>query len=148
MCPICTVTVIAGLGVSRLLGIDDIISSLWIGGLILSFSFVTINWIVKRWPKFKILDSRFKIPFIAAMYLLVLIPLFLNHSIGILRNRLWGIDKIILGVIIGSVVFLVGTWADKKVRRVKGKQLFPFQKVIFPTVALIITSLVFYFITR
>ncbi len=146
MCPVCTVTVIAGLGISRLLGIDDMVTSIWIGGFILSFSFVTINWIAKKWPKLSI--EKYKLPIIILMYLLVLIPLKLNGSIGISRNILWGIDKIILGISIGSAAFLTGAWADKKVRKVKGKQLFNFQKVVFPVLALIISSLIFYFVTK
>ena len=146
MCPVCTVTVIAGLGLSRLLGIDDVITSLWIGGFILSFSFITINWIDKKWPKISI--NKYQFPIIALMYLLVLVPLKLNGSIGIALNTLWGIDKILLGTVIGSVVFLIGIWADKRVRKVKGKQLFIYQKVVFPVIALIISSLVFYFLTK
>ena len=82
------------------------------------------------------------------MYLLVLVPLKLNGSIGIARNTLWGIDKILLGTGVGSIIFLIGIWADKKVRKVKGKQLFIYQKVAFPVFALIITNLIFFFITH
>ncbi|MCX6704477.1 MAG: hypothetical protein NTZ07_03490 [Candidatus Woesebacteria bacterium] len=146
VCPVCTVAVIAGLGVSRALGIDDIVTSIWIGGLILSASFWLIDWMQKKWPKLKIVN--YKLLIVASMYLLVLIPLKLDQAIGIVLNRLWGIDKIILGVAIGSVTFLTGMWADRKVRKIKGKQLFIYQKVIFPILALIVTSLIFYFITR
>ena len=146
MCPVCTVTVIAGLGISRLLGIDDLITSIWIGAFILSFSFITINWIAKKWPK---LNSKYyHYPTIILMYLFVLVPLKLGHIIGILRNTLWGIDKIVLGIFAGSAVFLIGIWADKNVRQIKGKQLFIYQKVVFPVLGLIISSVVFYFITR
>ena len=152
VCPVCTVAVIAGLGVSRALGIDDIVSSIWIGGLILSISFWLIDWVKKKKWLSKVMDKRakFLINFstVILMYLLVLIPLRLNHSIGILRNRLWGIDKIVLGALIGSVAFLAGMWADRKIREIKGKQLFNFQKVVFPVLALVITSLFFYFITK
>jgi len=85
---------------------------------------------------------------IILMYLLVLIPLKLDHSIGILRNRLWGIDKVILGTAIGSIAFLTGMWVDRKIKKVKGKQLFIYQKVVFPVLGLIISSLVFYFVTK
>ena len=159
MCPVCTVTVIAGLGISRLLGIDDVISSVWIGGLILSLSFITIDWLEKsKWRekiygwvcKFKCGMTEFqalKFWVIFLMYLLVIIPLLLNHTIGIKGNTLWGIDKILLGIIAGSAAFLIGIWADKKVRKERdGKQLFHFQKVVFPVLGLIIASLVFYFI--
>jgi hypothetical protein len=147
MCPICTVTVIAGLGISRLLGIDDLITSLWIGAFILSFSFVSIDWINKKWPKLKV--ETWKLVIFVLMYLLVLIPLKLNHSIGIALNKLWGVDKIILGTFIGSVVFLIGVWADKKARRANGgKQYFIYQKVAFPVLALIIASVFFFFVTK
>lgn len=146
MCPVCTVTVVAGLGISRLFGIDDVITSVWIGGFILSFSFITIDWINKRWPKTKI--DNWKFLFIVLMYLLVLVPLKFNGSIGIAKNTLWGIDKILFGTIAGSAAFLIGIWADKKLREVRGKQLFNFQKVAFPVLALIIISLVFYFINK
>jgi hypothetical protein len=146
MCPICTVTVIAGLGLSRLLGIDDLITSIWIGAFILSFSFVTIDWIKKKWPKLP--TTYYQLPTFVLIYLLVLIPLKLNHSIGIPKNTFWGIDKIILGTFIGSVVFLIGVWADKYQRRKFKKIFFPFQKVVFPVSILIITSLVFYFVMK
>ena len=145
MCPVCTVTVIAGLGLSRILGIDDLITSIWIGGFILSFSFVTINWINKKWPRLSI--DNFRFPIIALVYLLVLVPLKWNGSIGIFQNTLWGIDKILLGTIVGSIVFLIGIWADKKVCKIKGKQFFIYQKVVFPVLALILASVVGFILT-
>ena len=146
MCPVCTVTVIAGLEISRLLGIDDLVTSIWIGAFILSFSFVTLEWINKRWPKIEI--NKYTYPFIVLMYLLVLVPLKWTGSIGIARNTFWGIDKIILGTVIGSIVFLIGVWADKIQRKKFEKIFFPFQKVIFPVVGLIIVSVVFFFATK
>ena len=146
MCPVCTVTVIAGLGLSRLLGIDDVVTSLWIGGFILSFSFITIDWIRKRWPQLKI--ENWKLIIYASAYLFVLIPLKLAHTIGIYRNSLFGVDKVVLGIFVGSVVFLAGVWADKFQRKKFPKIFFPFQKVIFPVLSLLITSSIFYIITK
>jgi len=161
VCPVCTVAVIAGLGVSRELGVDDIVTSIWIGGLILSASFWTIDWIEKSKWREKIYkhvckfrcgmteNQALKFWTILLMYLLVFIPLFFTHTIGIAGNTLWGIDKIVLGTGVGSVMFLVGTWIDKTVRKDRdGKQLFQFQKVVFPVVSLIIASVVFYFLTK
>ena len=141
MCPVCTVTVIAGLGISRLLGIDDLVTAIWIGGLILSLSFITINWISKKWPKLK--SKYYYFPTFVLMYLFVLIPLKLDGTIGIVRNTMWGVDKIILGITIGSAALLLGALVDKY-QRVKFKKIFfPYQKVVFPVLALIISSLVF-----
>ncbi len=136
MCPVCTVTVIAGLGISRLLGIDDLITSIWIGAFILSFSFVTINWINKKWPKLKI--GNWKLAIIALMYILALLPLAKAPTIS----------RILYGTVVGSVVFLAGVYADKFQRKKYARIFFPFQKVVFPVLALLITSLIFYFVTK
>lgn len=146
MCPVCTVTVIAGLGISRLLGIDDLITSTWIGGFILSFSFVMINWMDKKWPKLMV--NKYKLPIIILMYLLVIIPLKWNGSIGIARNTFWEVDKIILGIFFGSAAFLAGAFADKYQRTKYKKIFFPFQKVVFPVITLIILSVIFFFATK
>lgn len=161
VCPVCTVAVVAGLGVSRQLGVDDIVTSIWIGGLILSASFWTIDWIEKSKFREKIYkhickfkcgmteNQALKFWTILIMYGLVFVPLFFTHTIGIPGNTFWGIDKIIFGTVVGSVIFSAGMWADRSVRKARdGKQLFLFQKVVFPVLGLIISSLVFYLVTK
>ena len=48
MCPVCAVAVGVGLGLSRWLKIDDAISGLWIGALIVSLSFILAKWTKKN----------------------------------------------------------------------------------------------------
>ena len=79
------------------------------------------------------------------MYALGLLPLWYGGIVGHPFNVILGIDKILFGTALGSIFFLVGMWADKKVRQIKGKQLFPFQKVVFPVLALAIISLIINF---
>src|SRR3972149_2875924 len=143
VCPICTVAVAAGRGLSRWLGIDDAVTSIWIGGLVLSSSFWLIDFLRKKKPEFSI--SKFQFPIIFLMYAIVILPLWSAGIIGHPFNTILGIDKILFGTTVGSVFFLLGIWADKKVRAIKGKQLFPFQKVVFPVVLLAIISLLLYF---
>lgn len=146
-CPVCTVAVIAGLGLSRWLGIDDTVSGVWIAGIILASSFWLANWLEKKFKlrsKFKYLSWAVIIP----MYLLVFIPLKVMGITGHPFNTLLGIDKLILGALVGSIVYPFGIWADKKVRKIKGKQLFNFQKVVFPVALLLISSLVLWIITK
>lgn len=133
MCPVCTVTVVAGLGISRWLGIDDLLTSIWIGGFVLSFSFIFYDWLIKKWPKFK---SEYGIYItVVLMYLFALLPLYKAPTI----------KRILYGTAIGSVVFLLGVYADKY-QRVKFKKIFfPFQKVVFPVVMLIIATAIMYF---
>lgn len=144
ICPVCTVAVVAGLGLSRWLGVDDTVSGIWIGGVILSTSFWLADWLKKKnvtFPYLAIIAA-------AIMYATVLIPLKFTNIIGHPFNTLWGVDKLILGTLVGSAVFLAAVFADRKIREIKGKQLFIFQRVIFPVGALAIVSLVFYFVTK
>lgn len=146
VCPICTVAVGAGLGVSRALGVDDTVTSVWIGGLILSSSFWIIDLIKKKKPEFPILNFQFAIIFL--MYLIVIFPLYWSKIIGLPFNQIMGVDKILFGTLVGSIVFLVGMWIDKMQRKKYGKQFFQYQKVVFPLTSLIITSAVLYLVTK
>jgi len=165
VCPICTVAVGAGLGLSRWLGIDDAVSSIWIGGLILSSSFWLTDWLKKK--KIKALEKPFfakevdayldektlkqyssiavNAAVIILMYVAVLIPLKMSKIIGHPYNTIIGVDKILFGTALGSIMFLIGMGIDKKIRQIKGKQLFQYQKVFFPVVSLVITSFLLYY---
>lgn len=142
VCPICTVAVCASLGLSRWLGVDDTITGLWIGGLNISLIIWTIDWLNKKNVRFygrKILTTAF-------YYTAILWPLYHYDFIGIVTNKLWGIDKLLLGIIIGSAGFLLGVLLYVYLKKKNnGQAYFPFQKVLMPVGVLIILSLIFYF---
>jgi len=137
MCQICTLAVGAGLGLSRWFGVDDTVSGVWIGGLIFSSSLWFYSWISKKYPKLH--TTFYMLLTTTLMYTLSLLPLIWA---GILTNRL------VIGITTGSITFLLGIWADKKVRKIKGKQLFNFQKVVFPVAFLLISSIIVWIITK
>lgn len=147
VCPICTVAVAGGLGLSRYFGIDDSVIGIWSGGLMVSLTLWTVDWLSKRsWKFLEKVNEKTRI--IASFLFWVLLtypPLFATGVIGHPFNTILGIDKLVFGSILGFVSFLLGVWADKKVRGIKGKQLFNFQKVVFPVLSLTIFSLVLYF---
>lgn len=150
VCPVCTVAVGAGLGISRALGIDDAVTSVWIGGLIISISFWTVSWIENK--KIKLLkdlkNSTLTLASIALWAILTIFPLYTLKYIGRPLNALFGVDKIILGTIIGSVMFFAAVFTDKKLRSIYGKQFFNYQKVVFPVIFLLVSSLIMYFVTK
>jgi hypothetical protein len=145
VCPICTFAVGAGIGLSQYFGIDDSITGLWCGGLTVSFIIWTINWLDKK-------NIRFfgrKILIFIGYYILLFIPLFQRHLIGHDLNKLWGLDKIVLGIIIGSIAFYLGSLSYNILKKHHGdRAYFPFQKVVMPVLPLIILSFIFYFITK
>ncbi|MCX6724149.1 MAG: hypothetical protein NT155_03215 [Candidatus Staskawiczbacteria bacterium] len=141
ICPLCVVAVGAGLGLSRWLGVDDVVSSIWIGALLVSLSVWTIIWLKKK---------NWVFPFsgvviFLAYYLLTLVPLYYSDIVGHPLNKIWGIDKIIFGSAVGTAVFLLAMLLHKFLKnKNNGKSFFPYQKVVFPVAALLLTSIIFY----
>jgi hypothetical protein len=147
VCPVCVIAVGAGLGLSEYLGIDDTIAGVWIGGLMVALIIWTINWLNKKNYPFGNKDIRDII--VAILYYgLTFWPLWSQNLIGHPANRLWGVDKLILGTIIGSLGFLFATLSYDRMKAKRGRAHFPFEKVALPVGALIILSLIFYFLTR
>ena len=144
VCPVCTIAVGAGVGLSRWLGIDDTIAGVWIGGLTISVSLWTINWLRKKNINFK----GMPLLTILGYYALLVLPLYFSKIIGHPYNTFWGLDKLVLGIIIGSIFFLLGAWGYNLIKQKKGKAYFPFQKVVMPILPLIALSIIFYFLTK
>lgn len=144
-CPVCTVAVGAGVGLSRYLGIDDTVTGVWVGGLTISMIMWTINWLRSKNKTFKF-D---KIIIALVYYLLIVVPLTYSDIIGHPLNRLFGIDKLLLGIVFGSLIFLLsGEFYNRLKERNDGHAHFPFEKVVIPVSSLVLLSLVFYFITK
>jgi len=150
VCPICTIAVGAGVGFSRWLGIDDAITGLWVGGLIVSLIYWTIDWLKKKSLKFK-WSNIFVIIF---WYLIIVLPLYFTGMIGHAQNKLFcfcgfNIDKLLFGIISGSFGFWFGASRYYYLKeKNQGRAYFPFQKVVMPIIPLIILSIIFYFLTK
>lgn len=145
ICPLCTFAVGAGIGLAQYLGIDDTITGIWIGGLVVSLIAWTVYWLDKKNVHFY---GR-KISITIIYYGITIIPLYYYGIMGHTLNKMWGIDKILLGIIIGSVVFLSGIIAHGQMKKNNhDKAYFPFQKVIMPVLPLIILSIIFYCLTK
>jgi hypothetical protein len=145
ICPVCTVAVGAGIGLSRWLGIDDTITGLWVGGLMVLLITWTLEWFEKKNIRFK---GR-EIITALGYYVLVIAPLYYMDILAHPLNTLWGVDKLALGIGIGSLVFFGGArWYEAMKKANGGHAYFSFQKVVMPVAPLLILSAAFYFITR
>ena len=64
-------------------------------------------------------------------------------------NKIFGVDKIFLGIIIGSLLLLSASYLDKFLRKQnQGKMFVSHQKMIVAVGLLIIFSLIFYLIIQ
>jgi len=144
VCPVCVVGVSAGLGLARWLRIDDTITGLWIGGLTIAMVMWTIEWFNKKNIRFW---GRDILTFIV-YYATVIWPL---HSIEVIGNQyhtIWGMDKLILTIFIGSIAFFGFEKWYRAMRAKNGKSLFRYQKVVWAWLPLVALSIFFFFLTR
>jgi len=147
VCPICTVAVGAGVGFSRWLGIDDTITGLWVGGLIVSMISWTESWLEKKNIRFR---GRIYAN-VLGYYVLVVLPLYYAGIIGNPLNTLCacGLDKLLFGIIAGSLAFWFGaSWYFYLKEKNNGHAYFPFQKVVMPIFPLLVLSAIYYFLTK
>ena len=145
VCPVCTVAVGAGLEGARLLGVDDVITGIWAGGLTLSLFLWTAGWLKNH--GIKTVFWQLIVPFIFYYALLGMVYLMPNVHFG--AHALWGIDKFLLGIIIGTICFWAGArWYVSIKRNNGGHAQFTFQKVVIPISFLLIATVVFWFITK
>lgn len=150
MCPICTIAAGTGVVIFRNMGIDDSITGTWIGGLLMSTSMWTVNWLDKKNIKFW--GKNFLVG--AIYYATVLIPFYQKNMIsksifGAHYQTLFGVDKLVLGIALGSIFFVVGASAYNVIKKNNGGHAhFPFEKVVLPISPLLILTIIFYFLTR
>jgi len=144
VCPLCTVAIGAGVGLSRWLGVDDLISGVWIGGLMVSIIFWTLDWLNKK-------KITFKLRWLAVssiFYLFLIIPFYFTGIMGHPANKFFGMDRLLFGTIVGSLVFWFAVYLHERLKkRNNGKSFFPYQKIVIPVASLIISSLILYLIT-
>ena len=144
VCPICTAAVAGGLGISRWLGIDDSVVGLWIGALVVSASLLLANIFEKKWPQ---LPAKRAMSLI--MFALFFLPiLWLIGVIGLPGNTLMGVDKILLGIGFGGLIFFLAVVLDTYLKKINdGKVIIYYQTVIIPVFLLSLASFIFYLIT-
>jgi hypothetical protein len=145
--------VVAGLGISRQLGLDDSVIGVWIGACLVVLVIMTNNFMEKRNWKFPFRNTIIALSYIVFMgisfkYFQVIGSVGMNPRTFF--DSTWLIaDKVVVSSICGALVLMGSSilyqWLKEKNN---GKAHFPFEKVVLPIVFLTLTSLVFHLITR
>lgn len=146
VCPVCTIAVGGGVLLSRYLGVDDLIIGVWVGGLVFSLGLWMATYIKKEFIK----GQRWILTLV--FWGLTVWGLEKAGFVGHPISKIFGFDKLLLGMILGSIAFLVGYGIDGFMRRHNkkeaGKALFPYQKVVMPLTLLIIMTSVSFLILK
>ena len=148
VCPVCTIAIGAGLEGMRMLGVKDVITGIWAGGLTVSLIGWTANYMrrhnVKGWFWY-LLNVLVYVGLLAGVYF---VPRG-NPIVKWWENCMWGIDQFLLGSLVGAVVFiLMELWYMHIKRKNGGHAWFPFQKVVMPFVGLAVATGIFWLIIK
>lgn len=142
-CAVCVVAIGGGLGISRALGIDDSMTGVWIGALLLAIALFCTNWLKNKWPKF----SYAALASFAATYLFT-IPFFFIFDLFTLGGKIFGLSRLLFGMIVGTAFLSIGLYTENALRNLQNdrRAFFPFQKVVVPLVFLILATLLMWFL--
>ena len=78
----------------------------------------------------------------------IYLPVLIAGASGSVINKVYWINKILLGSLIGSLIALLGFWVHMFIKKINGKVLFPFQGIALTLFLLFIGSIGIYFLTR
>ena len=148
VCPVCTIAIGAGLEGMRVLGVKDVLTGIWAGGLTVSLIGWTANYMRKhnvKNPIWYLLNAIVYTALLAGVYF---VPAD-NPIVKWWENCMWGMDQFLLGVLVGAVTFvLMELWYVRIKKNNGGHAQFPFQKVVMPFLGLLFMTGVFWSIIR
>lgn len=156
-CPLCTAAAAGGVAIARFYGVDDSIVGLLLGAAIVSSALWFGKWMKKK-------DYGIKIPefiLVLASFLVFAIPFYYGGLItnfemvksmpehhSMLGLGALGIDKLLFGMIIGSLAIWGAFALSDSIKKKRGKVLWDYQGLSFMIITLIILSLIFWLITK
>jgi len=136
-CPVCIVTVGGGMLIAKKLGVDDLLVSVWISAL---------NTAIAFWLAPKLRYKIFKNPYILALILLITTLTYFQFTgqLSSTANQVLGLNKIILGQVSGLIIMIIGNFIYAFTKKKNGnKTLFPYARVVFPLISVIIVTFFF-----
>jgi len=160
-CPLCTTGAAVGVGLTRAYGVDDSIVGVFLGALVVSSALWFNKWLKKK------VDFPLQELLVIIISLLSLAVPFYQFGIitnfemtksmpeyhgmtglGILGLSQFGADKLLFGMIIGTLL-LWGVFAfSDYIKKKRGAVLWPYQGLSFMAITLALLSLVFWSLTR
>ncbi|KKQ48285.1 MAG: hypothetical protein US68_C0038G0006 [Candidatus Shapirobacteria bacterium GW2011_GWE1_38_10] len=127
-CPLCVAGTAFGITLTRLLGVDDSITGIWIGALLGAISFWTYMAIVSKLKKGSI--SWLKPTVYLAIFASTLWS-FYKFGLIIKMEKMFGLDKLTFGILVGGAAFYLVEIINNLIVKIKGKSLFPYQRIAF-----------------
>jgi len=137
-CPLCVAGAGAGLSLSRVLGIDDSITGVWMAAFLGAMSF----WV----------DNSIKKTYIPLQKLVIYVAIFVTtvfsfYKFGLINEHnglVYNLPKLTFGIITGGVLLFLVDKTNEAIKQKNGKVLFPYQSIVFMMGSMIILSIGIY----
>ncbi len=141
-CPLCTAATGAGVVIAERYGIDNAITGLWVGAFIISTA-LWFDRILKKKYSFPLQSATISISAI----ILTVVPFYFA---GMFSNpvTILGMDRLLFGIIAGSVLSFAGTEFSIRIKNTRGKVLFPYQTIVLVVFTLAATSVIFQYLIK
>ena len=134
-CPLCTAGAVAGLFLSRWLGIDDSITGVWMAAFLAASSLWAANSLKKKYiPGQNTLI--YLAVFASTIWSFYAFKLVSEHA-----GLIMGIPKLIFGMWAGGILFYFVDILNLAIKKVRGKSLFPYQSIVFSLDSMLFLSL-------
>lgn len=142
-CPLCVAGAGVGLTLSRWIGVDDSITGLWMGAFLGAMSFWLYSSLIKKIKKPHLIWLK------PAIYILIFassIWSFYKFNLVLRMGRMFGLDKLTFGIIVGGVSFYLVDLINNLIIRKKGKTLFSYQRIVTGLGSIFLLSLIDYYL--
>ena len=138
-CPLCVAGAGVGLTLSRLLGIDDSITGVWIAAFLGAVAFWTETALIK--------DKELKLTLRPLIYIGIFVATiwsFYKFNLIVKHGEIFGLDKLTFGMLVGGVAFYLVDIIDDLIIKKKGKVFFPYQRIIVSLGTILLLSIGMY----
>ena len=142
-CAVCTVAVGASLEIARRMGVDDGVVGVWAGAFLLLLGYWTLKWMDKKNWHFKARDFV-----VLTSSVLMILFVYISELVYTPKAILvFWVDPFLFATICGALVLHYSSEFYQWMKRKNGGHAhFPFEKVVVPVVALILTAKLFAYI--
>lgn len=145
VCPVCTFATIGAVGLCRWLKIDDLLSGVWLGAFLISFSLWLSSFLKKR----KILFPFQTLIIVFFIYLLTIYSFYYFDILGHPFNKIYNIDKLLFGIFSGTFCLGISIGLHQILKKKnKNKSFFPFQKIVIIFSFLSVLTLTFHYLFK
>lgn len=138
-CPLCVAGAGAGLSLSRLLGIDDSITGVWLAAFLGAISFWTETALIKKYNLSLIFRPLIYVGIFAAT-----LWSFYKFNLVVKHGDIFGIHKLTFGMIVGGILFYLVDVIDDLLIKKYGKVFFPYQRIIVSLGSMLLLSVGIY----